>query len=48
MDMYHTGVPTAFRGQGIAKILAKVSHFLFLKIYFAHVHHYLTKIIFHV
>lgn len=24
VDLYHTGVPVAFRGKGIAKVLAKV------------------------
>ena len=24
IDMYHTGVPPAFRGKGVAKLLAKV------------------------
>ena len=29
MDMLHTGVPTAYRGHGIAKILVQVSAFVF-------------------
>lgn len=34
MNMYHTGVPTEYRGQGIAGHLAKVSFYCTLQIYY--------------
>lgn len=34
MNMYHTGVPTEYRRQGIAGHLAKVSSYCTLQIYY--------------